>query len=226
MLLFGLTAFGQGVNYGLKISKNFSHFYGNYVATAEEEIRVTLDPKFSSRFSGGGFVRYYVTQRFSIQTELLYTTRGVRFNEDVEIRNREMQISGGLMMKYIEVPVLFRFGTWLPKPEPPQYHPPGYTYHAFTGFSVGYHATTRFSGDLSGDLFGVDFNEPFSGRVEDQFNDTDVSLIIGAGIEYGRLSKFTFDIRYIVSLLDIGTDPAFSGDIRHGAISASIGVLF
>ncbi len=226
MLLFGLTAFGQSVNYGLKVSKNISHFYGSYVATAQDDIRVTLDPGFASRYSGGAFVRYYITNEFSIQTEMRYTSRGVRFDDEVVIRNRDMRITGNLMMNYIEVPVLFRFGTWLPNPEPPQYHPPGYTYHAFTGFSVGYNTHSRFSGDLSGDLFGVDFDEPFSDDVKYQFNDTDVSLIVGAGFEYGRLAKFTFDVRYIVSLLDIGKDPAFRGDIRHGTISASVGVLF
>ncbi len=226
LLLFGTPAIGQGTYYGFNASKNFSHFFGDYVVTAQDDIRVSLNSRLASRFSGGMFIRYHLTENYAIQTELRYTTHGARFTERAVIRNQDMRINGSLMMSYVEVPVLFRFGTWLPKPDPPRYHPPGYTYHGVAGISLGYNTFSRFSGDLSGDLFGVDFNESFSDRVRNEFNDTDVSLVIGVGFEYGRLAKFTFDIRYIVSLLDIGKDPKLSGDIRHGTISTSIGVLF
>jgi hypothetical protein len=226
ILLIVLPAHGQGLQYGLQIGKSYSHMHGSFVTTAAEDITVSLNPKLSSRFSGGGFLRYYITPGFSIQPEILFASRGGRIKEDVNIRGRDMRIDGNLMMQYIEIPVLFRFGTWIPIPEPPRYQPPGYTYHAFTGLSVAYNTKSRFSGDLKGDVFGVDFDEEFSNSVRDQFRDTDLSVIIGAGFEYGLRTRFTFDIRYVLSILDIGETPGVNREIRNGTITAMFGVLF
>ncbi len=226
LLFIAAPTHGQGLQYGLQLSKSYSHMHGSFVTTAAEDITVTLNPKLSSRFSGGGFLRYHITPALSIQPGILFSTKGGRIKEDVDIRGREMEIEGNLMMRYIEVPVLLRFGTWIPIPEPPRYHPPGYTYHVFTGLSIAYNTSSRFSGDLKGDVFGVDFDEEFSNSVRDQFQDTDLSIILGAGFEYGLSTRFTFDIRYVLSILDVNNTPGVSSEIRNGTISAMIGVLF
>jgi len=226
VLLFATSGFGQGLQYGLQLGKSYSHVYGSFVTTVDEDARLSLDPNLASRFSGGAYLRYYVTPAFSIQPELLFSTRGGRIKEDVVIRGFDMRIDGNLMMHYIEIPLLFRLGTWIDFPAPPRYEPPGYTYHVLAGVSASYNTRARFSGDLSGDVFGVDFDEEFSGSVRNQFVNTDFSAIIGAGFEYGRDSRFTFDIRYVLSILDINDNPAGNSDIRNGTITAMIGILF
>lgn len=226
LLLFALPANGQGLQYGLQIGKSYSHVYGSFAATAAEDIRLSLNPSLASRFSGGAYLRYYVTPAFSIQPELLFATRGGRINQDVDIRGIDMRIDGNLMMHYIEIPLLFRIGSWIDFPEPPRYEPAGYTWHVLAGVAASYNTRARFNGALSGDVFGVDFDEEFSGSIRNQFTNTDVSAIIGAGFEYGRDTRLTFDIRYVLSILDINNDPGKSGEIRNGTITAMIGVLF
>jgi len=226
VLLFASPVFSQGLQYGLQLGKSYSHMHGSFVTTAAEDIRVSLDPKLTSRFSGGAYLRYYFTPAFSIQPELLYSTRGGRIKQDIDIRGRDMKIKGNLMMKYVEMPILFRLGTWTSFPEPPRYEPPGYSYHVLAGASIAYNTTARFSGDLSGDVFGVDFDEEFSGSVRSQFLTTDVSVIVGAGFEYGRDTRFTFDVRYVLSILDINNDAAVTGQVRNGTITAMMGILF
>jgi len=226
VLLFATEGFSQGLQYGLQLGKSYSHMHGSFVTTAAEDIRLSLDPNLASRFSGGAYMRYYVTPAFSIQPEVLFSTRGGRIKEDVDIRGREMRINGNLMMHYVEIPLLFRLGTSIDFPEPPRYEPPGYTYHVLAGVSASYNTRARFGGNLSGDVFGVDFDEEFSGSVRSQFQDTDLGVILGAGFEYGRDTRFTFDIRYVLSILDINNNAAVSGEIRNGTITAMMGILF
>ncbi len=220
-----LSSYGNGFDYGIKISRNIAFILGNYTNSAED-IRVDLDPKLSYRFSIGGFARYHLTSALSIQPELLYTTKGGTFNEDVLIRGQQLRIDGDLTLRYIEVPVLLRLSSYLKRPPPPRYLPPGYTFNGYTGLSFGYNTSARFSGDLRGDVFGVDFDEPFSSRVKDQFESTDISLLFGTGMEYGRDSWFTLDIRYAISIMDLGKDPDFTDRFRNSSISVMIGIVF
>jgi hypothetical protein len=226
VLLFVIPASGQGLQFGLHTGKSYAHMHGSFVTTAAEDIRVSLSPGLASRFTGGGYMRYYVTPSFSIQPELNFATRGGRIKENVDIRGRDMRINGNLMMRYIELPVLFRIGTWRPIPEPPRYEPSGYTYHMLAGVSASYNTRARFNGNLSGDVFGVDFDEQFSSNVRDHFRETDLSVVVGAGFEYGRDTRFTFDLRYVLSILDINDNSDSNRDSRNGTISAMFGILF
>jgi len=225
LLLAASLSHGRDIDYGIKISRDIAFIFGSYTNSAED-IRVDLDPKLTSHFSFGGFARYHLTSALSIQPEFLYTTKGGKFNEEVLIRGQQMRLKGDLTLRYIEFPVLLRLSTYLDRPPPPRYQPPGYTFNGYTGLSFGYNTSARFSGDLSGDVFGVDFDEPFSSRVRDQFTNTDISLLLGTGMEYGRDTWFTLDIRYAISIMDIGKDPDFSDRFRNSSVSVMIGILF
>jgi len=122
--------------------------------------------------------------------------------------------------------VLLRFTTTLPDRGPTFVQEPGFTYNAYTGASFAYKTNATFSGRLTGEVFGDDFGERFRNRVWNQFRDTDVSLIVGAGFEYGIQYRFTLDVRYVISVTDIGSDPQFSDDIRNGMVSVFMGVVF
>ena len=215
----------QSFDFGFKAGINASYLHGDYIYTGEV---VTLDPqpKLSDRFSLGGLIRYNLTEVSSIQTEVLYTTRGARFREDVEFRNQTLDLNGDLTLTYIELPVLLRITTTLPDRGPSFVQEPGFTYNAYTGASFAYKTNATFSGRLTGEVFGDDFSERFNNRVWNQFADTDVSFIIGAGFEYGIQYRFTFDLRYVLSITDIGNDSRFQDDIRNGMVSVFIGTVF
>ena len=219
------TLHAQTLNYGFKGSFNASYFHGDYIYSGEE-ITVDPEPKISSRFSIGGFLRYNLTNVTSIQSEILYSTRGVRFSEIVTIRDQLFRFNGHLTLTYIEIPLLLRFTTNLRDRGPTFVQEPGFTFNAYTGPSFGYKTNAKLSGRLSGDIFGIDFREEFRNSVWDQFTDTDVSFIIGAGFEYGMKYRFTFDIRYAINITDIGNDSHFPDDVRNGMVSVFIGAAF
>ena len=226
LIFFGQSFLNaQSFNYGFKGSVNASYFHGGYIYIIGDEI-LAPEPKLSSRFSVGGLLRYNLTELTSIQTELLYTTRGVRFGENIEFRNQILRLNGDLMLTYIEIPVLLRFTTSLPDRGPTFIQEPGFTFNVYTGGSFGYKTNAKFSGRLTGELFGDDFRERFENRVWNQFTDTDFSFIFGTGFEYGIQYRFTLDIRYVLSITDIGNDPQFPEDIRNGMVSVFIGAVF
>ena len=215
----------QALNFGFKGGVNASYFQGSYIY-AGDDFTLNLNPDLSARFSAGGLVRYNITEVTSIQSELLYTTRGVRFDQNVDLRNQTLRLKGDLTLTYMELPVFLRVSTTLPdhgkwfSPEP------GFTFNAYTGGSFAYKTNAKFSGILSGEVLGDDYSERFENRVWDQFTDTDFSFIVGAGFEYGVQYRFTFDVRYVISITDIGSDPEFPDDVRNGKVSVFIGMVF
>jgi hypothetical protein len=225
IFLYNTSLYATDINFGFKGSINASYFHGDYVYTGEI---ITLDPgpKLSTRFSAGGLVRYNFTDVTSLQTEILYTTRGVRFRETFEFRNQTLFLNGDLTLTYVELPVLLRFTTSLPDRGPTFVQEPGFTYNAYAGTSFAYKTNATFSGRLTGDIFGDDFRQRFENRIWDQFTGTDISFIIGAGLEYGIRYRFTFDVRYVLSITNIGNDSQFPEDIRNGMVSVFIGTVF
>jgi hypothetical protein len=218
------SIFAQSLNFGLKGSVNASYLRGDYIYESEE-LNLNLGPKLSGRFSIGGFVRYNLTGMTSIQSEILYSTRGGHFTENIEFRNQDLKIDGDLTLSYIEIPLLIRLSTSLPDRGPTFVQDPGFTFNVYAGGSFAYKTNAKFSGRLSGEVLGDDFRERFENRVWNQFKGTDYSFIVGVGFEYGVKYRFTFDLRYVMSLTDIGNDPRFPDDIRNGMISVFIGTV-
>jgi hypothetical protein len=212
----------QSFNFGFKGSYNVTYFHGDYIYTGDQ-VTLGLKQKLANRFSGGILLRYNVTSVFSIQSEVLYTTRGISFKENIDIGNLPLKLSGNLTLTYIEIPLLLRINTTLPDRGPTLVQEPGFTFNTYAGGSFGYKMNAKISGRLSGDIYGSDYNERFENVVSNQFTDTDVSFIIGAGFEYGIKYRFTFDLRYIISLIDIGNDPQFVGTIRNGMFAIFVG---
>jgi hypothetical protein len=224
-LLFNNNLYSQHLNFGLKSGLNASYLHGRYQFTGGD-VTLDLTPKLSTRFSGGGLVRYNFTPHFSIQSEFLYTTRGARFRQNVNIHNQDLNLTGKLILTYIEVPLLLRFSTKRPDLSKWFYPEPGITYNVYTGGSFAYKTNSEFSGDVTGVPFGYEFDESFNNRVWDQFTDNDISIIAGAGFEYGVNTRFTLDVRYAISIMDIGNDPQFPREIRNGMVSVLMGVVF
>jgi hypothetical protein len=225
LLIISPFTLSQSLNYGFKGSINASSLYGGYIFTSDDLV-VDLDPNVSSRFSAGGFIRYNLSRVTSIQTEFFYSTRGARINEDIQFRNQTLNLDGDITLAYIEVPVLIRLNTLLPDRGPTFVREPGFTFNAFLGGSFAYKTNATLTGRLTGEVLGDYFNERFKNTVWNQFVDTDFSFIVGAGFEYGVNYRFTFDIRYVVTILDIGNDPNIMHSIRNGAVSIFIGTVF
>jgi hypothetical protein len=215
----------QRVEFGIKGGMNASYFQGTYTFE-DENARFDLKPKIGTRYSVGGLIRYNITPTISLQSELFYTTSGVRFREPVLVQEQNINILANITLTYISIPVLFRISTTLPDRGKYFYRKPGFTFNAFTGGLFAYKTNAKFEGHLSGVIAGREYNESFLNSVWDQFTDTDIGFVIGAGFEYGVSIRFTFDMRYVVSLTNIGTSPQFPRNIRNEMVSILVGTVF
>jgi hypothetical protein len=212
------------INFGLKGSLNVSYLNGTYIYMIND-IPLHFNPRLSERLSLGGFIRYNFTGTTSIQSEILYSTRGCHYSEIFEFRNQSLKIDGELTLSYIEIPILIRFSTSLPDRGPTFVQEPGFTFNVYVGPSFSYKTNAILTGRISGDVLGEDLNERFRNRIWNQFTDNDLSIIVGAGFEYGVRYRFIFDIRYAMGLLNIGKDQQFPDDIRYGMVSVFIGTI-
>ncbi len=213
---------------GLKSGVNLSYFHGDQYSIIEEDVQLILDPETTVRFTGGIIARLNITSIFSIQTEILYSTKGARFQEDIVVRGQELSFDGGVTLGYIEIPLIMRLSTTRPDRGPLFYDRPGFTFNAYGGGIAAYRTRSTFGGELTGDLFGVPFDEVFKNRVWYQFKDIDYGIVVGTGLEYGADDsiKYLLDIRYTLGLMDIGDDPQTNFSLQNGNISISAGVMF
>ncbi len=218
----------QSLDFGLKTGLNTSYFHGDRYSFIEDDVRLILDPTIAVRFTGGGIARLNITPVFSLQTEVLYSTKGARFDEDIEVRGQTLGLDGNITLGYIETPLLFRFSTTLPDRGPLFYPKPGMTYNIYTGGVAAYRTRATFSGELTGDLFGVPFDEEFKNRVWRQFSDIDYGVVIGGGFEYGAddETKYFIDVRYMLGFMDIGEDRETNFSLRNANIAITMGIMF
>jgi Outer membrane protein beta-barrel domain len=125
----------------------------------------------------GLYVTRRVTPRFDIQPELLISRKGASFGEG---GRAEIEI------KYLEIPVLFRYGPQVPK----RASDPSLRF--FAGPSVALKLNAEASGEFPGVFDGQD--------IDDDVQPLDFGLVIGAEIEqHGIL----FDARYTWGLSNI-----------------------
>lgn len=228
ILLVASTSYTQVIEFGLKTGVNTSYFHGDRYTFIEEDVRLDLDPTVGVRFTGGVVTRINITPSFAIQSEILYTTKGARFDENIEVREQILGLTGNVTLGYIEVPLLFRITTTLPDRGPLFYPKPGMTYNAYIGGVAAYRTRSTFSGQLTGNLFGAPFDEQFKNHVWNQFADFDYGVVAGAGFEYGARgeTKYFIDVRYTLGLKNVGDDPQINFSLRNANVAISAGVMF
>jgi hypothetical protein len=221
---FYCTAVSQKIDIGLKGGVNLSSLDGVFLFE-QENIELNLNPNIALRFTVGGVLRYNVTSNFSVQTELMVASRGARFKEDITIRTQQFRLSGNVNLSYIEVPLLFRLSTVRPDRGRFFYPRPGFTFNGYAGGAVGYKTKANFNGSLTGELFGVPFEEPFKNSVWNQFDTLDYGIIIGGGFEFGINTRIILDLRYYYGLADINIDQQVQESIKNRMFSVLIGFM-
>lgn len=92
ILAAGLTANAQEVNFGAKAGVNFANVSGEDV---EDNITRTS-------FNVGAVVEFEISDKFSIQPELIYSAQGAKLEE-------ESDVDLTLKLDYLNVPVIAKF---------------------------------------------------------------------------------------------------------------------
>jgi hypothetical protein len=225
LLLTAQSSQAQEFKFGLKNGLNLSVFQGSFKYT-EEDVDLEFDSKITLRYAFGTMARFEFNPHFSIQTELLYNSKGTRLDEDIELNNQNVNINGGVVVNYIEIPLFLRFSTRLPHRATYFYPIPGFTYNFYIGGYYGFNVRSKFRGLVSGDIVGPTLNEEFENDIRTLLKKEDYGAVAGLGFEYGLYTKFVFDIRYAHGMNDIGNDPVTNLSLKNGVLSASIGVMF
>lgn len=194
--LFGFTQINaqEYVVFGAKGGVNFSTFSG-------DGSNAFNDPDGRTSFNLGLLAEIPVSDRFSVQPEVLYSGQGYDISERDNGNDIEYQLD------YINIPVLAKF-----------YVTDGLALEA--GPQVGFLVNSEIS--RTNDDNSISLNE-------DQFNSVDFSVALGASYKFQ--SGFFVNGRYNIGLTDIYDDSfsenIFSGtDAKHSVAQLGVGFMF
>lgn len=182
--------------FGIKGGVNLTNMFVDEVS--DENMKVG--------FNAGFFAKLPVTRGFSIQPELLYTSKGAKetYNNIIEGKG-EYRFN----LNYIELPVLAVINV-------------AKNFNIHAGPYVSYLAAANIK-----NLHDDHSQDEIAELDADNFNRFDYGLVGGLGID---ISNFTIGARYNYGLREIGKSGSLSGqvtkDSRNSAISLYIGVGF
>jgi len=154
-------------------------------------------------FSFGLFLRWWISESFVIQPELLYTTKGAEYSEDYF--GSPLKIT--MEMDYLEIPVLVKYYfpvDWKLKP------------HVFGGPSLGFKISDKLKATYEGETTTIPDSEA-------DLNDYEAGLVFGCGLDYPIGSgSVNLDIRYSPSI----TGAFKSGDEKNSVWAFTLGYIF
>lgn len=169
-------------------------------------VKDVSDENMKVGFNAGFFAKLPVTRGFSIQPELLYTSKGAK-----ETYNNIIQGEGEYRfnLNYIELPVLAVINV-------------AKNFNIHAGPYVSYLAAANIK-----NLHDDHSQDEIAELDADNFNRIDYGLVGGLGID---ISNFTIGARYNYGLREVGKSGSLAGqvtkDSRNSAISLYIGVGF
>lgn len=198
MLLLPNLSLAKGIKVGFKIGVNNADFHGENIKEAEQDMGEDVESKWG--LCAGGFVRFNISKTFAIQPEVLYTMKGAKFNPIFHGGGTERW---EFKLSYLEVPVLVKF--MIPTPG-------GVKPNLYAGPALA----IKLSYKVKAEGGGVTVEED----VEDM-KDTDFGIIVGAGVDIGKLM---IDVRYVLGLTTIVDDA--EDDVKNGVVSLMIGFSF
>lgn len=190
----------QAPSVGLKGGLNMAEFGGGRI----------VDSDYRTGLNFGAFASISISATVAIQPEVVFSQRGARnaaydydaFPQDGDGPPLGVYLSEKTSHDYLEIPVLLKLS---PAPAGDSVRP-----IFFAGPSVGFLLGTK-------PVYDTDYSE--------YLNSMDVGVIIGGGVELGRIS---LDARYNLGLttIDKDYDASFGpvpGDVKNRAITVTAG---
>jgi hypothetical protein len=201
--IFSTPAVGlaQAPSFGLKVGLNLADFGGTRIVQSD----------FRTGFTVGAFASVPISAAIAIQPEVVFSRRGARsaaydydaFPQDGDAPPVGVYLSEKTRHDYLEIPVLLKLS---PGPAGDVVRP-----IFFAGPAVGFLLSTK-------EVYDTDYSE--------YLNSTDFGIIVGGGVEVGRLS---LDARYNLGLatIDKDYDATFGpvpGSVKNRAFTVSAGL--
>ena len=192
VLAFGFTN-AQKTQFGLKGGLN----------GANQSFSGEGSPSSSSiiGFHIGGFVEVKVSDKFSIQPEVLYSTQGSKFDANVYNGGIYYDTKNTFKFAYINIPVMFKY-----------YASEKISLEA--GPQIGFLTSSKMETEVLG--------QSVTQNVKDFIETVDFGLNIGA--EYNFTKKVSAGIRYNFGLANVmNTDDGSNDKIKNNVFSVSLG---
>jgi hypothetical protein len=186
-------AFAQ-INFGVKAG-------GNLATVTDSD-----EAKFKIGFHVGGFAEFVISDRISIQPELLFSTQGTTFSYSEEYEGINVNADVTSNLNYINVPVLLKIKL-------------AEGLSAEVGPQVGFLLSAKRKTEAS--ALGISQSE--TRDFKDQCKTLDVSAALG--LSYTFAEKFVVGARYALGLTNIDKE---SGNTKpkNSVIQLSIGYKF
>lgn len=186
------------VSFGAKAGLNIASLSGDDVDD--------LDSR--TGFHIGAVVEIPISEKFSVQPELMYSQQGAKSEEEFDGVTAE----GTIRLDYINIPVLAKF-----------YVAEGFSLEAGPQFGFNAKAETEF--EVSGG--GIEA-ESETEDIKDDISGFDFGGALGAGYELNN--GLFFQTRYVFGFSDVndsdGGDEDDGDAVRNGTFSVSVGFKF
>ncbi len=197
MLFAAIAVFGfakvqaQGeIQFGAKAGVNFAKLTGDDVEDADGR----------TGFHIGGLVEIPISEKFSVQPEIVYSQQGLQSKSNFD----GIEIESKLKLDYINIPVMAKF-----------YVSEGFAIEA--GPQFGFNVSSKFEAERDG--------ESFKENAEDVAG---FDLSLGAGLSYKLDSGLFFQGRYMFGLSNVNQaeEEGFDDNLTNSVLSLSIGFMF
>jgi long-subunit fatty acid transport protein len=195
VLAFGFT-YAQKAEFGIKGGLNVAN--QNYSGDGAPS------PSSIIGFHIGGFVDVKISDKFSIQPELLYSTQGSKFNLDVPYDGQDYSTENTFKLAYINIPVMFKY-----------YAAAKFSLEA--GPQIGFLVDSKLKTNVIGQSVSQD--------AKDIFESIDFGLNLGAGYDFTK--KLSVGIRYNLGLTNVmKTESGDNSEVKNSVFSLSVGYKF
>lgn len=191
------SALAQEVKLGAKAGVNFSTFSGDDLG----------DVKSRTGFHIGALVEIPVSERFSVQPEILYSAQGAKYEERGPGPGEEYFFKVLAKLDYIQVPIMAKF-----------YVMDGLALEA--GPQISFLASKK--GEIEATIGGVTVSSE-----EDLDNISSIDFSLGAGASYRLPMGVFFGARYNFGLSNVNdSDTADNFKMRNNVFQLSAGYSF
>ncbi|CAM1354821.1 porin family protein [Tenacibaculum insulae] len=187
MVAVGFTVNAQEVTFGAKAGLNIANVSGDNVENNDAR----------TSFHVGGVAEIEISDKFSIQPELLYSEQGFK----VESEQMGFNVEETLKLSYLNIPVIAKY-----------YVAEGFSLEA--GPQIGFLMSAKAKVEAAGQSAEED--------VKDDLKSIDFGLNFGAG--YKLDNGLNFSARYNLGLSNISEDD--DNEVKNGVFQISVGYSF